>query len=291
MAAFTRLRRDILSQLDQLPVAAEYIHRDMFDVGARYGRDTIMVLALFGTRFIPHLFRLKNALDTIANASGLKQMQIADRLLQALSSSVPFRLPKRLRKMRDACEHHLILTAKDAGVEATRALLQEKQEAGELSYLECTAREAKYALLNRFAAAGAAIRLAAVRASKVGGVLSLDLALPRSGTDWLEKLPQEIERQLEAKLYYGHFLCHVFHHDYIVAKGVDSAELKRELLSHQVSRGAKCPAEHNVGRQYLAPPNLRQHYRELDPTNRFNAGIGLDEAGSDYRPLGLSQNH
>ena len=39
-------------------------------------------------------------------------------------------------------------------------------------------------------------------------------------------LPPEIDSQLVHKLYYGHFMCYVFHQDYIVKKGVDVHALK-----------------------------------------------------------------
>jgi D-lactate dehydrogenase len=44
-----------------------------------------------------------------------------------------------------------------------------------------------------------------------------------------------------------------------------------ELLDR---RGAEFPAEHNVGHLYHAKPALVAHYRELDPCNAFNPGIG-----------------
>jgi D-lactate dehydrogenase len=39
-------------------------------------------------------------------------------------------------------------------------------------------------------------------------------------------------------------------------------------------RGAEYPAEHNVGHLYHAKPALVLHYKELDPCNAFNPGIG-----------------
>ncbi|NKJ45080.1 FAD/FMN-containing dehydrogenase [Novosphingobium sp. SG916] len=39
-------------------------------------------------------------------------------------------------------------------------------------------------------------------------------------------------------------------------------------------RGARYPAEHNVGHLYEAGPELAAHYRALDPGNRLNPGIG-----------------
>ena len=39
-------------------------------------------------------------------------------------------------------------------------------------------------------------------------------------------------------------------------------------------RGAQYPAEHNVGHEYKAVPVLTEFYKNLDPTNFFNPGIG-----------------
>jgi D-lactate dehydrogenase len=76
------------------------------------------------------------------------------------------------------------------------------------------------------------------------------------------------------KLYYGHFLCHVFHQDYIVAKGTDCVALEEAMLPLLDRRGAEYPAEHNVGHLYHAKPTLAAHYEALDPCNMFNPGIG-----------------
>ena len=85
---------------------------------------------------------------------------------------------------------------------------------------------------------------------------------------------KEIDEQLEMKLYYGHLFCHVLHQNYIFKKGVDAEGLKEELLKTYEDKGAEYPAEHNVGHEYLAKPTLSKFYKELDPTNSFNPGIG-----------------
>ena len=76
------------------------------------------------------------------------------------------------------------------------------------------------------------------------------------------------------KLYYWHLFCHVLHHNYIVKKGVDADALKKRLLKIYDDIGAEYPAEHNVGHEYLGKPSLTDFYKELDPTNAFNPGIG-----------------
>ena len=46
------------------------------------------------------------------------------------------------------------------------------------------------------------------------------------------------------------------------------------MLERLAARGAKFPAEHNVGHLYEAEPVVKEFHRQLDPTNTFNPGIG-----------------
>ena len=147
-------------------------------------------------------------------------------------------------------------------------------EYNEGSFFECNKKEASKALLHRFVAASAVGRFHALNENKLGKMISLDIAFPRNEKCWFENLPQEIEDQLEMKLYYGHLFCHVLHHNYIVKKGVDADALKKRLLKIYDDVGAEYPAEHNVGHEYLAKPSLINFYKDLDPTNGFNPGIG-----------------
>ena len=90
----------------------------------------------------------------------------------------------------------------------------------------------------------------------------------------MEQLPEEIAKHVEKSLYYGHFFCHVFHQDYILKKGSDAATVKKMMLELLDKRGAKYPAEHNVGHLYEAEMPLVKFYQSLDPQNVFNPGIG-----------------
>ncbi|MEM7146464.1 MAG: D-lactate dehydrogenase, partial [Verrucomicrobiota bacterium] len=72
-------------------------------------------------------------------------------------------------------------------------------------------------------------------------------------------------------------MCHVFHQDYIFKKGTDIPAIKKLMLERLDTKGAKYPAEHNVGHMYNADPTLRQFYESLDPTNTFNPGIGMTD--------------
>jgi D-lactate dehydrogenase len=66
----------------------------------------------------------------------------------------------------------------------------------------------------------------------------------------------------------------VFHQDYVLKKGVDAKKVKQDMLMLLDSKGAKYPAEHNVGHLYQAEDALVEFYKSLDPTNTFNPGVG-----------------
>lgn len=268
------IRRHILSHFENLPVSGEYIHREAFDVAAIYGKDTFFMIQKFGTDRLPQLFALKNTLDRIAAKIPFLPKHFVDRFIQAGSKLLPQHLPKSLRDYRDRYEHHLILKMGDDGIAEAEAFLKQYFADKQSGYFRCNAKEAEAAMLHRFAVAGAAVRYRDVHPDTVEDIVALDVALRRNDKDWFETLPDTINQQFIHKLYCGHFFCHVFHQDYIARKGTDCVALEDEMLVLLDQRGAQYPAEHNVGHLYHAKPELKQFYRQLDPTNSFNPGIG-----------------
>ena len=276
----TDLRRRLLGELNELPISGEYLHRDCFDIARLYGKDTLLMIHWLGTDWLPRIFALKGAADARLNKLPVLPKNLSDRVMQGLSRLLPEALPKRLLAFRNRYEHHLILKVPGETAAATEAILTEV--VGRDGWFLCDPAEEKKAMLHRFAAAGAAVRYQAVHEREVEDILALDIALRRNDRDWVERLPPEIEEQLVAKLYYGHFFCHVFHQDYIVKKGVDVAALKAAMLKGLDARGAEYPAEHNVGHLYAAKPALKAHYEALDPSNTFNPGIGKTSREKHY---------
>ncbi len=276
----TTLRRRLLTELKELPVSGEYLHRDCFDIARVYGKDTLLMIHWFGTERLPMFFALKGALDARLNKIPFLPKNLVDRVMQGLSRLVPEALPKRMLNFRRAFEHHLILKVTGPTAPQTEAILTDC--IGSKGFFRCDPTETKKAMLHRFAAAGAAIRMHAVNPGTTEDVLALDIALRRNDRDWVEALPEDVEKDLVAKLYYGHFFCHVFHQDYIVRKGADPKALKAKMLALLDQRGAEYPAEHNVGHLYAAKPALVDHYQSLDPTNSFNPGIGKTSRAKHY---------
>lgn len=269
----TDLRRHMLANFETLPVSAEYMHREVFDITTKYGKDTMVMIDKLGTDKLPMFFALKGAVDARLNKVPFLR-GFTDKFMQTLSKLWPKILPKRMVEYRARFEHHLILKARDGGIAETQAYLDQAFADSEADYFACTPREGKIAGLHRFAAAGAAIRYQNVHTAEVEDILALDIALKRNERDWLETLPPRINDQILHRLYYGHFMCHVLHQDYIVRKGVDVKALKAEMLALLEKRGAEYPAEHNVGHLYKAKPDLADFYQSVDPTNSMNPGIG-----------------
>ncbi|HHH0387106.1 TPA: D-lactate dehydrogenase [Yersinia enterocolitica] len=270
----TELRRAILRDFKHLPIAGEYMHRDIFDIAEVYGKDTFVMINSMGTNNMPRFFTLKGKIDARLSKVPFLVDHLTDRIMQGFSQVLPNHLPKRLKSYRNRYEHHLMLKMSGQGITEAQQFLKEFFATAEGNFITCTADEGKKAFLHRFAAAGAAVRYHAVHADKVEDILALDIALPRNEEQWFETLPPEIDQCLVAKLYYGHFLCHVFHQDYIVKKGVDTHALKQKMLALLNDKGAEYPAEHNVGHLYIAKPALKVFYQQIDPTNSFNPGIG-----------------
>ena len=269
----TEIRRFLLKDLPGLPIAGEYIHRVAYDIGAEYGKDTFMFIEKFGTAKVPAAFAMKDKVDGILQKLGLRGL--SDKILQMISKMLPSHLPKRMNEYRDLYEHHLILRIENQDVAQVQAFFEGyfKAHPGG-NYFLCTEDEGRKAFLHRFAVAGAAIRYRDTHLSEVEDIVALDIALRRNDRQWVETLPQEMEEQILHKLYYGHFLCHVFHQDYIVKKGVNPLKMEHAIWKLLDDRGAEYPAEHNVGHLYIAKPALKNHYQKLDPTNSFNVGIG-----------------
>ncbi|MFT3670152.1 MAG: D-lactate dehydrogenase [Pseudoxanthomonas sp.] len=276
----TDVRRHLLTAFERLPISGEYIHRDAFDIGDRYGKDTFLLIDRFGTDKVPAAFALKSRIDGWCERWGLRGL--TDRVLQRIAGWLPDHLPPRLRDFHARYEHHLLLKVSVRDAEATRAFLGTFFAEREGAFFACDADEGRKAFLHRFAVAGAAVRYRDVHRDAVEDIVALDVALRRDDRAWVESLPAALADTMVARLYYGHFFCHVFHQDYIVRRGTDPLAIEHGLWALLDARGAEYPAEHNVGHLYRAKPALAAFYRTLDPTNTFNPGIGQTSKRRDW---------
>jgi len=64
----TEIRRHILAEFTHLPVAGEYMHRDIYDIAERYGKDTFLMIDKLGTDKMPFFFTMKGRTDAVQTA-------------------------------------------------------------------------------------------------------------------------------------------------------------------------------------------------------------------------------
>ena len=143
--------------------------------------------------------------------------------------------------------------------------------------------EADDILLHRYVAGLAPKRSKIINKNEAGEVLALDVALPRNCESWYEIIPDLIFRNSIESFQMAHFMCMVFHWDFVLKKGKDVEKIKKEILNKLDDIGAKYPAEHNVGHLYKANEDLESFYKKLDPSNSFNAGVGQLSKNKFYR--------
>ena len=280
----TKLRRQMLAHEACVPVSAEYLSREMFQLAERYGKDTFLAVKLLGTQRLPLLFGLKRWVDGLAGRFGAGGAAVSDRLLQGAAGLMPAHLPRDTRDTGRRYAHHLLLKLEAGQVGFVEDMLAAGFADREISVRKYAPGEGGGLFLHRFAAAGAAIRYATLNRDRLGELVALDVALPRNAAVWTVLVPEALKDQVAGEFLYGHFFCHVFHLDLVLKHGADAGAFKQAILQAFEARGAECPAEHNVGHLYAAKPALRDFYRELDPTNSLNPGIGRTSRAQDWEP-------
>jgi len=288
-AEFTEIRHHMLAHFKDLPISAEYMHRDAFDVAERYGKDIFLTIQYLGTEWLPRLFAAKGWFDGITRHFGFVPRNLSDKIMYLISRIFPSHLPRKMKENRDKYEHYLMLKMSGVGIVDARQFLAARYPSELGDFFECTDDEGEKAFLHRFAAAGAGVRFRAIYEHEVDDIIALDVALRRNDHDWFETLPDDLETAILHKLYYGHFFCHVFHQDYIVRKGHKHLQLEHRMSQLLAERGAQFPAEHSVGHLYYANPALVTHYKSLDPCNCFNVGIGYTSKHAQWRDQPLEQ--
>ena len=271
---FSEIRREILKKFKNLPRLGDYLHRDCYITAQNYSKDSFLLIERLGTDFLPFLFSFKRIIDLMSSKIPFFSKNFSDRLMQFLGSLFPNHLPKKMDDFRDNFEHHWIIEMTDDGITEAKDYFIKFFKDKNADFFECNERESKKAMLHRYVSAGAFGRYFLMNEKKVGKMITIDVAFSRNHKDWFEKLPEKLNKLFIKKLYYGHLFCHVFHHNYILKKGVCPDETMCEILKIYDKIGAEYPAEHNVGHEYKAKPTLEKFYRDLDPTNFFNPGIG-----------------
>ena len=280
---FTYLREEILSNSEYLPDMAEYMHKSFFDASSKYCKDNFLILRNFGTRFLPKLFSIKRRIDNYLKYLKLSDRFISDKLLQNLSIIFPNHLPIKIRDLGNKYQHFLILVVSDGAITQVEDILaNDKKNNLDYEFIECNKNEGELLLLHRYVAGGAPKRVKIMDKENVGNIMAFDVALPRNCKNWYEIINNDVLKDMAYEFKMGHFFCMVFHWDFILKKDSDPIKVKEKMLNLFKKINAKFPAEHNVGHLYNAEIDLVKHYKNLDPTNSFNSGVGKTSKNKNY---------
>ena len=101
------------------------MHRDIFNIAEKYGKDTFLTIEKLGTDVMPKLFAVKGRTDATLNKLPVLPKYLSDRVMQGVSHLFPQHLPDRLLEFRDRYEHHLILKMSEGGIAEAQAFLPE----------------------------------------------------------------------------------------------------------------------------------------------------------------------
>lgn len=269
------LRRYLLEGLSELPLQAEYIHRDAFDLTVRYAKHMYWAINRFGPEALPQLMANKAKWDIRVKNLKVLPANLVDKVLQFANNVTPKGVAPRILDYRERFEHHLMIKAEARHADELQRLLDTFFSDRSGQYFACDAREERDAFLVRFGVGGCTISYCDYKGINTDQrLIAFDVALRRNDTEWRIKLPQALQDQVLEDSCCGHFFCFVNHQDYILKPGVDALAFKHDVLEYLDRRGAKYPAEHNVGHLYHASCEHESHMRQLDPTNSCNPGIG-----------------
>ncbi len=280
---FTKFREKVLLKVNHLPDMAEYMHKSFFEASENFCKDNFLIIKNLGTKFLPKLFSIKSRIDNYLRFLKFIKKNISDNLLQKLSILLPNHLPKEIIEFRNKFEHYLIIQASDESIEEIRnILIEDKEKNYDYEFLECNKKDGESLLLHRYVAGGAPKRIKIIEEENVGNIVAFDVALPRNCKNWHQIIDENVLKDMEYQFKMGHFFCMVFHWDFILKKNVNQEKVKEKMLALFKKINAKFPAEHNVGHIYNAEPVLKDHYKELDPTNSFNSGVGKTSKNKNY---------
>ena len=298
---FTTLRQQWLKSELNLPVLAEYMHKDYNDITIHYGRDTCLSMRKLSASKIGSLYRLQIKIGYYLDKWHLPNT-LPDWILQLTSRFMPPSLPATLSTQALSYKYHLIIKVADGfdndfdnginkdsnkndgnNIATAQDFLQNHLQQYQGALHVCTELESQSLLIFRSVATAAMFRYHNLNQDKFGELLSTDIALPRNAVDWDETLPEHLQKQVSKTFYLGHFFCHVMHQDYLLKPKTNAKQFKEDLLAFYDQRHIEYPAEHNVGHVYPAKTELHYFYKKLDPTNSLNPGIGQTEKWKNWQ--------
>eukprot|EP00957_Ditylum_brightwellii_P211393 15366125-Ditylum_brightwellii.AAC.1 len=283
-----RFRRNVcLNNSIDLPISAEYMDRDSFDVIDQAGRLMANVIKITGMTggLLGAMWTAKTKVESLP-IDGADLW--VDKLMHFFNFIAPAILPSRFQKAGLEMDHHLIVTigeyddgTVDRFLERMERFVEEENkksnEEGNISVLvnECKQKSDETSLSAFRFVAAPAFRTWCVGEGVQG--VSVDYALPNNGGEIPELTPSPSDKAVIPlkRMRYSHFGCNVVHEDLAYDLGVDVHEAKMSLKKsvEKLSKG-RLPAEHGHGTEYSAPVDTKERWMKMDPSNVMNPGIG-----------------
>jgi len=267
-------RREVcLQNAKDLPVSVEYMNRDSFDVIDTAGRGQASIIQLLGVSspYIKHLWNIKLWIESLPITNSNLW---CDQFLYYVNSIFPETLPKRMMESGTAMDHHVAMTVGEFGDGNMKILLDRlhtfasNHDKEKIVIHECqSSSEAQSLTAFRFVAASA-FRTWCVGNDGAQGI-SVDYALPKNGG----QIPKLTSVPLK-RMRYSHFGCNVVHEDLAYGPNVDVEAAKLQLKRTVEIKKGKLPAEHGHGTEYHAPKPTQKRWKQMDPLNVFNPGVG-----------------
>jgi D-lactate dehydrogenase len=278
-----QLKRDVFMKTpEDLPVSCEYMDRDSVDVVDRAGRILCFAINVFGIgEKLSKMWGLKLWVESLP----LPYFDtVVDKLLYLTNNLLLPSLPTPLHKLSKKYDHHLLVTLGEYGsgnLKRTEDLLSEYSAKNPDVVIQlCSDEDVPKITYFRFAAAPA-FRTWCVGKNAQG--LSIDYAQSKRDTRAPDFPFLNDESKPLVRMRYAHLGCNVVHEDIAFHRGVDLEQCKSSMKHVVEAEGGKLPAEHGHGTEYTAPPEVQKRWREMDPRNVLNPGVGGLEYGKDYK--------
>ncbi len=113
----SEIRKDILNNFQNLPILAEYMHKDIYDIAKKYGKDVFVIINLLGNRYLPSFFTLKGNMDAWSEKTGFFPKYFADKIMQLSCIFLPNLLPKKIEQYREKYDHYLMIKMANNGID------------------------------------------------------------------------------------------------------------------------------------------------------------------------------
>lgn len=283
-----------LDNKNDIPISIEYLDRDSFDIINKSGRLLGTLIKYIGTSssFIRHFWNIKLYIEALP-------FRGADTIIDSLIYKTNFIFPKilsnNIMNIGTKYDHNIAITVgnfqndddnnidnnKSSSLEHFMKRLKEfemKYGTDAIKIYECkTKRENDSITAFRFVAASA-FRTYCVGENIQG--FSVDYALPmNNGTapvlDNMKHNENDSIIKPIKRMRYSHFACNVVHEDLAYHNNVNIHHVKHQLkdiIEYQCH--GKLPAEHGHGTEYIAPIETQLRWKNMDPLNVLNPGIG-----------------